>query len=155
MRFTFRALADEDAEAILGWRYEPPYDRYDPVNDDDVPGAVASGAWFAADDASTGDLVGFVVFHEGDGEVEVGLGLRPDLTGQGLGAGFVEAIVGVVRDRWDTGTVVLEVLPWNERAMRAYEAAGFARGPEHDKTFPDGAVTRFVAMRRSVGASAT
>jgi ribosomal-protein-alanine N-acetyltransferase len=151
MRFTFRTLTDPDVEALLGWHYEPPYDAYDPERDDveELRAAVGSPNWFGVDEAS-GDLAAFLVCRVGEHEVEAGFGLRPDLTGRGLGAGFVEAVVELIRARWETGSVVLEVLPWNERAMRAYEAAGFVRGPEHDKTFPEGTTVRFVAMRRAL-----
>jgi ribosomal-protein-alanine N-acetyltransferase len=80
-------------------------------------------------------------------DAEVGLGLRPDLTGHGLGRGFTRDVVDLVAERWDPAVIVLDVLPWNERAMRAYERAGFVRGPEHDRTFEDGVVVRFVRMR--------
>ena len=34
MRFTFRTLEAADVDALLTWRYEPPYDRYDPAGED-------------------------------------------------------------------------------------------------------------------------
>ncbi|HEY6285153.1 MAG TPA: GNAT family N-acetyltransferase [Ktedonobacteraceae bacterium] len=37
------------------------------------------------------ELVGFFVFKRDNQTVEVGLGLRPDLTGKGLGRAFLNA----------------------------------------------------------------
>lgn len=160
MTFAFRPLTEADAEAVLTWRYDAPYQEYDlansPSDSEEIRAAVGSPTWFAAD-AGDGSLAGFVDCRIGEGEaedeVEVGLGLRPDLTGRGLGAGFVEAIVALIDERWAPVSVVLDVLPWNERAMRAYEAAGFARGPEHDRTFDGGVVVSFVCMRRYLRAT--
>ena len=156
MRFAFRSLAIEDADAMLSWRYEPPYDEYDPSTDPsdaaEIRAAVGDATWFAVDDADTGELAGFLDCRprpDAD-EVEIGLGLHPGLTGRGIGPPFVEAIVALIRERWDPGRVTLDVLPWNERAIVAYERAGFVRGEVYDKTFEDGNVRTFLRMTRSL-----
>ena len=88
--FSIRAFTGEDAEAAGSWRYPPPYGVYDlredPDQDDDMRTAANWGvSWFAVDDGD-GELIGYVEFHDLDGEVELGLGMRPDRTGLGLGA---------------------------------------------------------------------
>jgi RimJ/RimL family protein N-acetyltransferase len=40
------------------------------------------------------------------------------------------------------------VLPWNERAIRAYEHVGFVRGDRYVRRFEDGAAREFVRMER-------
>lgn len=156
MRFTFRAMQATDVDEIVTWRYDPPYGEYDPAHSqtdvDEMRAAVGSPNWFVAV-GDEGRPSGFVVARVGeeDGEVvvEAGLGLRPDLTGKGIGPGFVEDVVELVRERWAPRTMVLDVLPWNERAMRAYEKAGFSRFPAYERTFEDGNVVTFVPMRRT------
>jgi ribosomal-protein-alanine N-acetyltransferase len=160
MRFAIRMLTPADAAAILGWHYDPPYDVYDmatdPGDDDELRAAAAVGdpTWCAVDDAKTGELVGFLDLKPGEGELELGLGLRPDLTGRGLGPSFVEAAMAHGLARWPAPTVWLDVLPWNERAMRAYEKAGFVRGEVYVRRFPNGAEVTFLRMTRPASAAA-
>jgi ribosomal-protein-alanine N-acetyltransferase len=59
--------------------------------------------------------------------VELGLGLRPDLTGRGLGASFIAAGLEFGRERFAPERFVLSVATFNERAIKVYERAGFAR----------------------------
>lgn len=64
-----------------------------------------------------------------DGALCFGLGMRPDLTGQGKGLGlaFVRAGLNFARERFAPPAFRLYVLTWNERAVRVYEQAGFER----------------------------
>ena len=94
MRFTIRPFTEADADGVASWRYPPPYDAYDvnedPSKDDEMRDPDRWGAsWFAVDDAESGELAGFLELvasesgsEAGTQEVEVGLGLRPDLTGR-------------------------------------------------------------------------
>ncbi len=164
MKFTIRAFTGADADDIASWRYPVPYDVYDltedPSLDVEMRESERWGAtWFAADEAQTGRLAGFLELvaseSETEGgtrvevEVEVGLGLRPDLTGKGIGASFVEDALTFSRERWRPSTFALDVFPWNERAIRCYERAGFERGEVYVRTFPDGNEVRFLRMARS------
>ena len=163
MRFSIRAFSETDADAVASWRYEPPYDVYDVRADgsldEEMRDPVRWGtSWFAVDDAATGELAGFLelVASESDSatgtqiEVEVGLGLRPDLTGRGLGVSFVDAALEFSCERWSPRMFALDVFPWNERAIRTYERAGFDRGEVYDRTFEDGNVVTFLRMSRTV-----
>jgi ribosomal-protein-alanine N-acetyltransferase len=161
MDFTIRAFTEADADDIASWHYPAPYDVYDlsedPSLDIEMRESARWGAtWFAADDAETGTLAGFLELvaseSETDGathvEVEVGLGLRPDLTGQGIGASFVQAALAFSRERWQPSAFALDVFPWNERAIRCYEGTGFERGEVYVRTFPDGNEVTFLRMAR-------
>jgi [ribosomal protein S18]-alanine N-acetyltransferase len=161
MRFTIRAFTEADADGVASWRYPAPSDAYDasqdPSLDQEMRDPSRWGAtWFAADDADTGTLAGFLelVASESDTdqgtrvEVEVGLGLRPDLTGIGIGPSFVEAALGFARERWQPSTFALDVFPWNERAIRCYEQTGFERGEVYARRFDDGNEVTFLRMMR-------
>ena len=79
--------------------------------------------------------------REGD-EVRIGLGIRPDLTGQGLAQPFIEAGLRVREPRSGSrGVFRLWVAGWNERALRAYRRAGFreVRSDEDEPLRRDGA----------------
>ena len=88
-----------------------------------------------------GDLVGFFNFVREADEVRIGLGMRPDLTGQGLAQPFIDAGLEYARTQWEPLRFRLWVARWNERALRAYRRAGFreVRGDER---------SRFVEMER-------
>lgn len=154
MRFRVRDFTDEDARATTSWRYEPPLDFYDA---DRFPEDLAEfldpagwpGTYFAVGDEDgdeAGELVGFFEFRgEGD-EVTIGLGLRPDLTGKGLGLAFTEAAIGFAAERWAPRVFRLEVASWNERAIRVYERVGFRRDGARVHRYDDGSEVEFLQM---------
>jgi ribosomal-protein-alanine N-acetyltransferase len=154
MRFVVRDMTGSDARAIAAWRYEPPYDVYDWGEDPEDLAELLDPAgwgetWFAVDDAATGELVGFAELTRRGDLVEIGLGMRPDTTGLGLGAPFTEALLAFARARWAPARFALDVLPWNERAMRAYERAGFVRGERYVRRIGSGTEREFVRMDRA------
>jgi [ribosomal protein S18]-alanine N-acetyltransferase len=55
----------------------------------------------------------------------IGLGIRPDLTGKGIGQSFVHAGMAFAREQFAPSAFRLYVLSFNQRAMRVYERAGF------------------------------
>jgi len=142
-----------EATEIAAWHYEDPYSFYDWTADGDdlallLSEEVRLGRFFSALDED-GVLVGFFTLRmEGD-DLVIGLGLRPDLTGRGLGRGFVEAGIEFGRRRFDPERIRLSVAAFNERAIRVYEQAGFT----HARTFDheiNGGVHSFVEMTRPV-----
>jgi [ribosomal protein S18]-alanine N-acetyltransferase len=123
------------AATVSGWRYPAPYDVYD-MGPEAVPGLLApKNAYHAVLDGT--DLVGFCCFGPdaqvpvgrdagwyGPDGLDVGLGMRPDLTGRGRGAGFLAAVLAEASHR--SGTLRLTVATFNARAQRLYLSAGFA-----------------------------
>src|SRR5262245_11009242 len=96
MPFAFQPMDTAHAHTILTWRYDPPYNIYDIAP---PPNAVAEVVQFFVDprnmyyqiEGERGDFVAFCCFGwdaqvaGGDYSAEaldVGLGVRPDLTGQ-------------------------------------------------------------------------
>jgi ribosomal-protein-alanine N-acetyltransferase len=89
--YFFKLMSDEEARQISHWHYEPPYDFYDATSDEDDLEELLNperrgDAYFSVLDEG-GELVGFFQFELEDTTVDVGLGMRPDLTGKGLGVG--------------------------------------------------------------------
>ena len=129
--YRFRQMADEDAREISRWHYEPPYDFYDATSDpDDLQELLdpkrRKDAYFSVFDEG-GILVGFFQFEREGTRVDVGLGMRPDLTGQGLGIGYLLAGLEFARRRFSPDSFTLSVATFNERAILVYERAGFRR----------------------------
>jgi ribosomal-protein-alanine N-acetyltransferase len=125
-------MTDEEAREISGWRYGPPYDFYNATSDEDdleelLDSERRKDAYFSAFD-DEGALVGFFQFEVEGSTVDVGLGLRPDLTGAGLGLDYLMAVLEFARERYSPTRFTLAVAMFNERAIRVYERAGFRRG---------------------------
>jgi len=78
------------AEEIDGWHYEGAYSFYDLSTDPEdreefLDSANWENAYFAVlDDEAR--LVGYFVFEKDGDDLVLGLDMRPDLTGRGLGA---------------------------------------------------------------------
>jgi [ribosomal protein S18]-alanine N-acetyltransferase len=146
-------MDQRDADAIAAWHYEPPYSFYDWTADADdlsllVDAEARDGRFFAVCDGN-GVLVGFFEFRAEGSDVVVGLGLRPDLTGLGLGRQFVDAGLAFARERYDPVRFRLSVAAFNERAIRVYERCGFQPGRRYDHA-TNGGVFPFLEMIRTL-----
>ena len=151
MTYSFRPPTEADARAILGWRYPGIYAVYN-ANPARLDAGIASlidpaNAYFAIFDAD-GVLCGFCCFgaeaRVPGGEyaeppaLDVGLGMRPDLTGGGRGLDFFRAVLAEGARQYAPLRFRLTVATFNERARRVYERAGFRpvktfrRGGERD-----------------------
>ena len=149
---SFRVMTQEDAVEVSGWHYPPPYDFYDATADADdltelLDSELRAGNYLAAVDRG-GAVVGFAQLVADGGTVDVGLGLRPDLTGHGLGAGFLEAVLAEARSRHAPERLTLSVAAFNRRAIVVYERAGFAEVARR-RHATNGGVHEFVMMART------
>lgn len=129
------------ARRIAAWRYDPPYDMYDMAGPDDLT-ELLNGQYAAVTD-DTGEVVGFCCFGAsaqvpagrpvGAYEdlsrsiVDVGLGMRPDLTGRGLGGAFFAFVLEELEARRPGCAARLTVAAFNRRAIRLYRGFGFRR----------------------------
>ena len=129
--FRFRTMTQAEAEEIAQWHYPEPFSFYDASADANdlaelLDPALRGDEYVSVDD-ETGELAGFFQFkHARPDAVEIGLGLRPDLTGRGLGGDFLEAGLRHARSRFGPTRIVLSVATFNRRAITVYERAGFA-----------------------------
>ena len=150
-KVVFAQMTQEDAEEVADWRYEPPYDFYDARADEtDLahllnPARRENRAFSARDPA--GELVGFFTYKRDGDTIVVGLGLRPDLTGQGFGTSFVEQGLDFARARFAPTRFRLDVAEFNERAAKVYERAGFTRTRSFEEQ-TNGATYPFFEMER-------
>ena len=132
-------MSAADAAAVAAWHYDPPYDFYDWTADPDdlaliLDDRARRGRFYSA--YENGRLVCFFEFQLEGGTVVVGLGLRPDLTGLGLGRQFLESGLEFARTAFAPRCFRLSVARFNERAIRLYERLGFREaGERHTRTF--------------------
>jgi RimJ/RimL family protein N-acetyltransferase len=138
LRYTLTPLTRADAKAISRWRYEGPYSVYN-GNPASVASLLEPRYLYHAVHDDHGELVGYFCYgedarvsagkrlglYERENALDVGLGMRPDLTGQGLGEEFVHAGLRFANDSYAPQTFRLTVATFNHRAIRVYERAGF------------------------------
>jgi [ribosomal protein S18]-alanine N-acetyltransferase len=121
------------ATDIAGWRYPPPYDCYDMTGVDPEFLVSPESGFFALTDDDA--LVGFRSFGA-DGQVpggrydfsalDTGGGLRPELTGQGLGRRAIGTGLEFGRQRFSPAAFRVTVAAFNARALRVVEGLGFS-----------------------------
>jgi RimJ/RimL family protein N-acetyltransferase len=141
VKVTIASANPEEMAEIDMYSYDPPYDFYD-GRDDPVQNPER---FFAAHDAA-GELVGFYYFETKGDALEIGLGLRPDLTGLGHGAEFLRQGVEFGRRLFDATRIILNVAAFNERAIKVYERAGFRETGRHVRKFTRWGEVPFVEM---------
>jgi [ribosomal protein S18]-alanine N-acetyltransferase len=141
---TFGPMTRAAAAEIARWRYDPPYDVYDIPADEHVAAIEymvdPSKRYFAGYHGD--DLVGYVSVGEdgrvpgwtyNDQAVDVGAGMRPESTGHGHGATFLEHAFRFVDGLAGGMRLRTTIASWNTRALRAAEKNGFvATGTFHN-----------------------
>ena len=161
MQFHFTPLEEADAHAIIAWRYEGPYAVYNWEDEDDPSDMLDRRSPYYAVRDEQGELIGFFAYgssayvwgsdephlYSEDNTITIGLGMRPDLTGKGLGLAFVQAGLDFAREQFKPDYFRLFVLTYNERAIRVYERAGFERMGIYVQRHPEGD-RDFLEMRR-------
>jgi [ribosomal protein S18]-alanine N-acetyltransferase len=121
------------AADIATWRYPPPYDCYDMAGVDPAALAGPDSGFFALTAAS--GLIGFRSFGS-DGQVpggtyddsalDTGGGLRPELTGKGLGLQAIQTGLAYGRAQFSPPAFRVTVAAFNLRALRVIQDLGFS-----------------------------
>jgi ribosomal-protein-alanine N-acetyltransferase len=132
---------EETHVELASWRYPPPFDFYD----GDVDPVLNPERYFGAFDQQD-ELVGFYYFEPKEPDLDYGLGLRPDLVGQGLGLEFFLAGLAFAREHYQPRRVYLHVAEFNERAWKVYERAGFEVVSRHVRSFERFGEVPFLTM---------
>ncbi|UOQ84388.1 GNAT family N-acetyltransferase [Gracilibacillus salinarum] len=72
------------------------------------------------------ELIGFLSAKQTDDlTVEIGLGLRPELTGRGYGEAFLKTSIAFLRSKLNPEKINLSVATFNQRAIKVYKKIGF------------------------------
>lgn len=132
MLFSIRGLTQADMLEISGWRYAAPYNVYD----ESAAGLDASLYRALVDKAGT--LAGVFcwgpegrvgpaaeLYASDPAPLDFGMGLRPELTGKGLGQLAAHQALQWLRDAFAPPSFRLAVLHWNLRAQKVYARLGF------------------------------
>jgi [ribosomal protein S18]-alanine N-acetyltransferase len=151
LRFTLTRITRADAQAISRWRYEEPYSVYD-GNPSSVTALLEPHYPYHSVHDAHEELVGYFCFgedarvqagkqrglYEREDALDIGLGMRPDLTGQGLGEQFMHAGLRFAKEMYAPRVFRLTVATFNRRAIRVYERAGFEPVETFGATKPNG-----------------
>lgn len=124
-----------DAQAIVRWRYPEPYDVYN-LDERELPLLIdPNRRYYAA--WSRDDLIGLCCFglearvpggQYAPGEpaaLDVGLGLRPDLTGRGHGVWFAGHVLEYGDSLHAPHTFRATIAEFNRRSQRVFSTLGF------------------------------
>ncbi len=136
--FKFEPMTEVCAHAVLKWCYEPPYDFYNLASKQPevlIHNSFLNPAYhyFSVFDEKD-SLIAYRCFGEdarvpggdySDEALDMGGGLRPDLTGHGLGPQIMRAAIDFVRSEFSPRAFRATVAEFNLRAQRACEKVGY------------------------------
>ncbi|MFZ0547518.1 MAG: GNAT family N-acetyltransferase [Candidatus Promineifilaceae bacterium] len=135
---TFSPITEKQIKEYITWRWEPPYDIYteDPANTAEIIDYYLDPQFQThAITDQKGSLVGLCSFGP-DGRVpggrylhdalDIGLAIRPDLTGKGKGHTYIQAVVAYAQQQHPPALRVT-IAEFNRRAQRVWQKNGFVQ----------------------------
>jgi RimJ/RimL family protein N-acetyltransferase len=159
LQITYRPADKKSAREFVQWEYPPPYNVYnnpeeqlgeavhyniDPVNN--------VYAMFNQDN----ELIGYCSYGP-DGQVpggdysekalDIGLMLKPELTGQGMGAAFAKEVIRNGLAKYTPKMLRVTIAAFNKRAIRTWEKNGFQKTQSFKR---DGDEMEFVILMKEI-----
>lgn len=130
MSYKFESMTQEQAEEIaFNWHYDAEYSFYDMEADpEDLvefldPEKRGDSNFVVTKDS---DIIGFFSFNKvAIHTIDIGLGMRPNLIGNGNGLEFVRAGLEFAISKYKPGKITLSVATFNQRAIKVYRKIGF------------------------------
>ncbi len=137
MKITYRRPDESTAREYLNWKYAPPYDIYnfsnDPLEEEIAYQVDPKNNIFGMYD-ETGCLVGYCGFGAdarvpggdySEEALDIGMMLRPDMTGHGMGSAFASAVIRMGVEMFRPHLLRVTIAGFNQRARRVWEKNGF------------------------------
>jgi [ribosomal protein S18]-alanine N-acetyltransferase len=128
--YRFEKMTQQEAEEIAyNWHYDGNYSFYDMEADkEDLAGFL--NPELRGDSVFTvykvEEIIGyFSVNQTAAATYDIGLGMRPELTGSGMGLDFMKAGMDFVKSRFKPDIITLSVAMFNQRAIKVYRRMGF------------------------------
>jgi RimJ/RimL family protein N-acetyltransferase len=140
MELHIKQMNHDEAKQISKWIYEEPYSIYSMDESDSEINELLNGCYFSVLN-SENNLIGYYCFGEAaqvpagnqfgvyDSEdiIDIGLGIKPNLCGKGLGFNFFSNGLDFARNKLLANKFRLTVASFNKRAIKVYERAGFRK----------------------------
>ena len=148
--FWIQPMSQDSAEQIAAWTYPAPYDFYDMVADEEdltelLSPSSRENTYFEV--IRNGALFGFASFQSQNEVLEIGLGMKPDQTGKGLGVNFYQAIEDFARKNFDCQVLQLSVASFNQRALALYQKVGYELVESYQQA-TNGSLFPFVSLQK-------
>ena len=154
VNYVISKMTQKSAVSVAQWHYQDEYEFYDMTADPEdyqelMNEELRGDSYYQVTQA--GMLIGFFVVEKTDRQevVEVGLGMAPELTGQGNGLEFVRAILKYVSRVKNPQKILFDVAKFNVRAQKLYQKIGFEVVNYHEQETNGGSYP-FVLMVKSV-----
>ena len=131
-------LTEADAREVASWRYEPPYELYSGSRVGIIAMIEPANRYFAI--RRDGELIGYVCvgpearvpgLGAEPGVDDIGLGLRPDVTGRGRFRALFPEVIAQLADEFREDRQRVVIAAWNARAQAAARAVGFTVAGSH------------------------
>jgi len=159
VKISYRPVDETSAREFVGWQYDPPYniyncppDQFEKIVQYNIDSENNVYAMFNERD----ELDGYCSYGRdaqvpgGDYSAEaldIGMMIKPELTGQGLGTTFAEEVTRNGVHKYSPKILRVTIAAFNKRAMRVWEKNGF----QQTQTFiRDGGGMDFVIMTKSL-----
>lgn len=124
-------FTENDAREVCKWKYEGEYSVYNyPEWDECVKRQIAF-----TDEAirkneyykvlKSGQMLGYFRLEKTDQAIELSVGIQPDKCGGGNGDMLINLALAKISELYSGEKIILTVRPFNKRAIRVYEKAGF------------------------------
>ncbi|HDX9580627.1 TPA: GNAT family N-acetyltransferase [Bacillus pseudomycoides] len=134
-------LTLEEAKEVNTWQYGAPYELYNFTGATETLEELLDGTYYGVCDGQN-ELIGYFCFgdnaqvpggreaklYTGEYALDIGLGMKPALTGKGLGISFLQAGLQFAKEEFKAETIRLSVAAFNERAIALYIKTGFQKG---------------------------
>lgn len=138
MKYVIKPMEEKDSKEICKWVYQSKYSVYNIKEDDENVSEFLNGEYYSAFDEED-QLVGFFCYGRSaqvpagrtygiykDGSyIDIGLGMRPDLCGQGRGYAFMLEGMKFAAELFSKRKFRLTVAAFNQRAIKLYLKIGF------------------------------
>ena len=137
LMMSFTTMTQAAAKAIVTWRYNGPYALYNTPSDQRASAMKNLLDPRNAYGTIHHDNLGLMAFYcfGADGQVaggdyethavDIGLGLRPDLTGQGHGRKLIRSVIEKAKAKKPGRPMRVTIASFNTRAIHTWTQAGF------------------------------
>jgi RimJ/RimL family protein N-acetyltransferase len=140
MELNIEQMNYEEANQISNWIYEEPYAIYSMDQSAECINELLNGDYYSVTDIDN-NLIGYFCFgksaqvpvgnqfgvYEMDNITDVGLGIKPDLCGQGFGEDFIKKGLDFAQHKRSSIRFRLTVASFNQRAIKVYQRVGFTK----------------------------
>jgi RimJ/RimL family protein N-acetyltransferase len=137
MTYQVKPLTAGQVRTFISWQYDGPYALYNlsaENEEEDVRFFLDAQNGYFAIASEEGEFLGFCNFGAdarvpgGDyslDALDIGMGMRPDLTGQGQGVLYAAAVFDFARQHYNASTMRVTIAEFNQRAQQLCRNFGF------------------------------